>query len=297
MRYLTQAYIRILPDKKTITGLITLPKPGIVALVLLSTFTGLYLGGRDNPDTRTFFWTLLGLGIATAGAAVLNNFLDRDIDRIMQRTKNRSLPSGSVSAKSAYYIGITLVIISLFLLKIYVSLTVTILTAAAVFIYVVLYTLYFKRTTPAASLIGGVGGALPPVIGYTATNHALDYNALALFLIIVIWQQPHFWALALKYREDYMRARVPMLPVAKSVQATKVRMFWYTLALLPVSVFPFVLGMAGIYYLASALITGTIYLVLTIRFLFSPKEKEMLLFFYSIFYLAVVFGMMIGDMI
>ena len=287
--------VKLRPVKKTLKGLISLPKPGIVMLVIVSGYTGLILGSNGAPQPYTAFWTLLGLSMAAAGSAVLNNFLDRDIDCIMHRTRDRSLPSGSVSANQAYLIGTVLVAVSLSILKISIGFWVTVLTGAAVFNYVVMYTMYLKRTTPLATHIGGVAGALPPMIGYTAAKGVIDERALILFLIIVVWQQPHFWSLALKYREDYARASVPILPVAKGVHATKIRLFWYTLALLPVSLLPFAFEMAGIYYLIAAVAAGALYMWLTVKFLMSDKDKEMVLFFYSIAYLAVIFGAMVFD--
>jgi len=287
--------LKLWPDKKTLKGFISLPKPGIVILVIVSGYTGLILGSNGMPDAYTAFWTLLGLGMAAAGSAVLNNFLDRDIDGMMHRTRDRPLPSGSVSANLAYVMGTVLVAVSLSILKITVGFWVTVLTGAAVFNYVVMYTMYLKRTTPLATHVGGVAGALPPMIGYTAANGAIDERAFILFLIIVVWQQPHFWSLALKYREDYARASVPILPVAKGVYATKIRLFWYTLALLPVSLLPFAFEMAGIYYLIAAIAAGALYMRLTVKFLMSDKDRETVLFFYSIAYLMVIFGAMVLD--
>lgn len=284
-----------LSAKKTITGLLALLKPGIVALVLVSCLTGLYIGGRGMPDGEVVFWVMLGLGMATAGATTLNNYVDRDIDSIMQRTRRRSIPSGSVSARQAVLIGTVLVGVALAILKITVSNLVALLTGLAVFTYVMLYSIFFKRRTPFATHIGGVAGAMPPLIGYAASKGSLDINAFILFMIIIVWQQPHFWVLALKYREDYAKAGIPILPVARGVRATKVRMFWYTLALWPITAIPYFIGMAGIYYLAAAVVMNFAYLALTVRFLRSTKDKNMFLFFFSIAYLGVVFFAMIID--
>jgi len=284
-------------DRKFFKALLIITKPGIVALSLVAGWTGLYIGSHGIPRYYDFLWTTLGLGLATAGAATLNNFIDRDIDSVMQRTSARSLPSGSVSPSFAYMYGTGLVIVSLLITKIYLGTLVTLLTGAAIFTYVIMYSLFLKRTTPMATHIGGIGGALPPLIGYAAAHGDLDTHALILFLIIVVWQQPHFWALALKYRNEYAKAGVPILPVAKGVKATKVRLFWYTLALIPVSVLPYTSGMSGIYYLATAIVLGVAYLAFTVRFLYSQKEKEMFLFFFSIAYLGVLFIVLILDMV
>ena len=272
-----------------------LPKPGIVALVLVSGITGLYLGGHGVLRTDIAFWTLLGLGLSTAGSAVLNNFIDRDIDSVMDRTKGRSLPSGAVSASAAYMIGTGLVLVSLIIMKIAVGAQAALLTGMAVFIYVVLYSLYLKRHTPFATHIGGIAGAMPPLIGYAAAHGGIDVHAVILFLIIVIWQQPHFWSLALKYREDYARAGVPNHPVAMGVGPTKKRIMAYVAAHLPVMYLPYHFGMAGKWYLGAAMALTVVYIALTARFVFSGKEKEMAIFHFSNIYLVVVFSTMIAD--
>jgi len=291
----TVAYERVSTVKNFLSALFILPKPGIVLLSLVAGWTGLYIGSFGHPNPYVAFWTTMSLGLATAGAATLNNFVDRDIDSVMKRTAKRSLPSGLISPQFAYFFGTALVVISLLIAKLYLGLLVTLLTGSAIFIYVVLYSLYLKRTTPMATHIGGISGALPPLIGYAAAHNGVDVNGLILFLIIVVWQQPHFWALALKYRTDYAKAGVPILPVAKGVWATKIRLFWWTLALFPVILLPYLVGMAGIHYLSVSMLLTIIYFGLTVRFVISGREIEMLLFFFSIFYLAVVFGVLVLD--
>ncbi|MBI5179122.1 MAG: protoheme IX farnesyltransferase [Nitrospinae bacterium] len=288
---------RVWPDRKLIVGFLVLPKPGIVALVVVSTFTGLYVGGHGLPPGHIAFWTLLGMGLATAGAAALNNFIDRDIDSIMRRTSGRSVPSGSVSASAAYMAGTGLVMVALVLLKIFVSGLVTVLTGAAVFIYVVLYSMFLKRRTPLATHIGGIAGAMPPLIGYAAAHGELDMQAVILFLIIVVWQQPHFWSLALKYREDYARANVPILPVAKGVEITKQRILLYVLLHFPVMWLPYHYQMAGVYYFATAMTLSALYLAATVKFVFSAQGKEMTIFHLSNSYLMIVFAAMMADAI
>ncbi len=272
-----------------------LPKPGIVALVIVSGITGLYLGGHGVLQTKIAFWTLLGLALSTAGSAALNNFIDRDIDSVMDRTKGRSLPSGAVSASAAYMIGTGLVLASLIIMKIAVGAQATLLAGMAVFIYVVLYSLLLKRHTPFATHIGGIAGAMPPLIGYAAAHGNIDLHGLVLFLIIVIWQQPHFWSLALKYREDYARAGVPNHAVAMGVQPTKRRIMAYVAMHLPIMWLPYQVGMAGKMYLTIAMVMTFAYIALTARFFFSGKDKEMAIFHFSNIYLVVVFGSMIAD--
>lgn len=289
------AHAGILLDKKRFTGLMILPKPGIVALVIVSGITGLYLGGHGVLHTRIAFWTLLGLALSTAGSAVLNNFIDRDIDSVMDRTKGRSLPSGAVSASAAYFIGTGLVLASLIIMKIAVGAQAALLTGMAVFIYVVLYSLFLKRHTPFATHIGGIAGAMPPLIGYAAAHGGIDVHAVVLFLIIVVWQQPHFWSLALKYREDYARAGVPNHAVAMGVEPTKRRIMAYVAVHLPMMILPYQVGMAGKWYLATAMTMTLVYIALTARFVFSGRDKDLAIFHFSNIYLVVVFGAMIAD--
>ncbi len=272
-----------------------LPKPGIVALVLVSGITGLYLGGHGVLRTDIALWTLLGLGLSTAGSATLNNFIDRDIDSVMERTKGRSLPSGAVSIGAAYMIGTGLVLASLIVMKVAVGAQAALLTGMAVFIYVILYSLFLKRHTPFATHIGGIAGAMPPLIGYAAAHGSIDVHAVVLFLIIVIWQQPHFWSLALKYREDYARAGVPNHAVVMGVARTKRRILAYVAMHLPMMTLPYQVGMAGKWYLATAMAMTLVYIGLTARFFFSGKDKEMAIFHFSNIYLVVVFGSMIAD--
>ncbi|MEE8483996.1 MAG: heme o synthase [Nitrospinota bacterium] len=288
---------KLLPDKKAITALLALPKPGIVALSLVACFTGLYIGAHGMPPTELLLWTMLGFGMATAAGTTLNSFVDRDIDSKMKRTQGRPLPSGSVSANRAYLIGSALVVVSLLILKVFVNDLAAILSGIAIFTYVVLYTILLKRRTPYATHIGGIAGALPPMVGYAAVTGTLDIKAFILFLVIVVWQQPHFWTLALKYREDYAAAGIPILPVAKGVWATKVRIFWYTLVLYPVSLLPYTVGISGGYFLLTGIFLNLVCIYFTVRFVISAKDKERFLFFFSIFYLTVLFGAMLLDIV
>ena len=220
---------------------------------------------------------------------------DKDIDYIMHRTRGRSVPSGVIPPYFAYVAGTVAVTVSLTLLKALVGTLVAALTGLAVFIYVVLYTLFFKRTTPIATHIGGVAGAMPPLIGYAAANGGLDARAFSLFLLIVVWQQPHFWSLALKYRGEYAKAGIPVLPVAKGVEVTKKRILLYVLFHFPVLYLPYYFGMAGTFYLAVSMAMTLGYLALTMRFVLTDAEREMTVFHFSNIYLIIVFAIMMLD--
>ncbi len=276
---------------------LALTKPGIVTLVLITTLGGIYIGSKGNLEPVIVFWTLLGTGLAAAGSAVINMFFDKDVDSVMERTSSRPLPRGAVNPTGALAFGILLLASSFFVLSTFVNVTSAVLAMIAAFSYVVLYTVILKRKTPVATEIGGISGALPPVIGYVAGSGELDLRAFVLFLIMFMWQPPHFWVLALKYRDDYARAGIPTLPVARGVFITKVKTLLYTVSLLPLSLIPYAIGMTGKIYFVTALVMSVLYTVYTLKFLFSKKEESMKLFFFSIIYIAVLFSVMIIDLV
>jgi len=279
----------------TLKDYLILTKPGIVLLVLITTLGGMYLAQRGMPDSWLIFWTLLGTGLASAGSAVLNQFFDRDIDALMSRTKDRPLPSGAINPRNAFIFGLALLALSsVALLR--VNLLTLFLVALASFFYVVVYTLMLKRKSPIATEIGGVSGALPPVIGYAAVSNQISFEALILFLIMFLWQPPHFWVLAIKYTEDYKKAGIPTLPVSMGIEHTKVKTLIYTASLLPVSLLPSIYGIAGYLYFGVALLLSLLYLALTLRFVFSKRQKGMFLFFYSVVYIALLFFFLVFDM-
>ena len=287
----TLHYTHLLKDYLVLT------KPGIVTLVLITAMGGAYIGGKGEVDPILTFWTLLGTGTAAAGSAVINMVLDRDIDGLMNRTSSRPIPRGTVSPTGAFLFGSALLLFSFTLMVVFVNLLATLLTMVASFSYIVLYTTLLKRRTPIATEVGGVSGALPPVIGYVATSGELDLRAVVLFMIMFMWQPPHFWALALKYREDYERAGIPILPVSKGILVTKVKTLIYTASLLPLSLIPYAIGMVGEVYLITASVLGALYLFMTLRFTFGRGEESMKLFVFSIVYLAVLFGVMVLDLV
>ncbi len=286
----------ILPLRTTAGEYVTLVKPGIIGLVLVAALTGIYLGGQGGGYNLTLIlWTLGGLGTATAGAALLNNYFDRDIDRLMERTSMRALALGKVSPNKALLTGLGLIVLSITVLALEVNHVTALLTAMAACGYVFLYGIILKRRSPFANQIGGLAGALPPLIGYTAITGGINGTALILFAIVALWQQPHALSLALKYRDQYARASIPVIPVAKGVHATKVRIFLYTVVLIPATTLLFFAGITGTFYLAAAIGLGLLYLVLAVKFLRSTRQYDMFLFFFSILYLTLLFTAMILD--
>ncbi len=288
--------IKAMSVSSTIRDYIVLTKPGIVILVLITTLTGMYFAQRGLPDGVLVFWTLLGTGLSSAGSAALNQYFERDIDSLMTRTKNRPLPLGSINPTGALIYGSLLIIIGILIHLVFVNKLSAFLTFLASFVYVVVYTLALKRRSPVATEIGGISGALPPVIGYAAVLNSLNIEALVLFIIMFLWQPPHFWVLAIKYYQDYKLAGIPTLPVSKGIDEAKMKTLIYTASLLPVSIMPAILGMAGSIYFYSAIVLSVVYIVLTFKFFFSKKPNGMFLFFYSILYLALLFSIMVFDM-
>ncbi len=278
--------------------LFELAKPGIVGLTLVAALTGVYFGNHGvMPHWNLIFWTFLTLGLATAGSCMLNNYYDRDIDQLMRRTKSRVLAAGLVSERVVLYVGLLLVILPLALMAWRVNPLAALVTAVGVIGYVGVYTMWMKRTTPWANQFGGIAGAVPPMVGYAAVTGDLGAPAWVLFAIMVIWQQPHALSLALKYREDYARANVPVIPVACGVQATKVRIAVYALALIPVAMLPYVFDMAGIWYLVISGLLSSMFLFMAVRFLRSERDCDMRVFAFSIVYLILLFGAMVIDSI
>jgi heme o synthase len=265
-------------------------KPRIAVLVLITTFSGMWLGVGGMPDLYLTLFTLIGVGLAAGSSSILNNLIDRNADKMMTRTKDRSLATGRVSPKVALYLGIFLGAISFALLSATVNIQTAFMAMFSILFYVFVYTLWLKRKSSLCTLIGGVAGALPPVMGFAAVGE-LGLPALILFLILFIWQPPHFWALAIVKKEEYRAAGFPMLPVVKGDRNTQWQMLIYTIVLLPVSLLPYYYEVAGLVYLSVASVFGALYLGFTIIFMVKPySEKGTLrLFYFSIFYLAVIY--------
>ncbi|MDH5679646.1 MAG: heme o synthase [Nitrospinota bacterium] len=272
-------------------------KPGIVAMVIISALCGMYVAGPGLPTSSSLvFWTMFSIGLATAAAAALNNYIDRDIDLIMRRTSGRPIPSGSLSPAGVMIFGLSGSVVSVTAAFEEINTLTAALLAASIFIYVVVYTLIMKRRTPLATFAGGIGGALPPVIGYTAVRPVLDEYALAMFLIIFAWQHPHFWSLALKYIEEYKAARVNNHAVVVGVEGTKRRIVLWSFILAGASVIPWYIGMAGGIYLAGALTLGVVNIAMTMTFLLSPARLAMRIFFFSLIHLPAVYLLLLFDL-
>ena len=272
---------------------LALTKPRIIVLLLVTTVPSMIIAQRGMPSLGLVLLTLLGGALAAGGANAINCYLDRDIDSIMSRTRERPLPAGSVEPERALLFGISLGVVAFVLLAIAVNLVSALLALAALAFYVFVYTLWLKRSSPQNIVIGGAAGAMPPLVGWAAVTGGLDWAALLLFGIIVLWTPPHFWALALRYRSDYARAGVPMLPAVRGVDETKRQILLYTVALVACTLLLVpVAGMGGL-YLASALFLGAGFLALALRLWRSgTPQASRALFAYSILYLGLLFASM-----
>lgn len=270
---------------------ITLTKPRIMSLLLLTGGASMVVGASGLPSPARIAETLVGLALACGGASALNHVIDRDIDRLMgTRTSSRPVAAGRVPAAQALEFGLTLSAASFALLAGSVNLLTACLALAGNLFYVFVYTCWLKRSSRHNIVIGGAAGAMPPLVGYAAATGRLDLVAVLLFLLVFVWTPPHFWALALLLRRHYEQAGIPMLPVVAGTRETTRQIVVYTGLLVSVSVIPFALAGFGVAYLASAAVLGAIFLGLAIRLRMQATPRRAgVLFHYSLAYLALLF--------
>lgn len=271
-------------------------KPRVVALMLLTVIVGMFLAAPGWVPLATLSATLFGVGCCAGSAAAINHLVDKRIDALMQRTSKRPVAQGRVSVKQACYFALILGAIGLFILITFVNLLTAVMTFITLIGYAGIYTGYLKRATPQNIVIGGLAGAAPPLLGWTAITNQLDPQALLLVLIIFTWTPPHFWALAIYRLKEYRNAAIPMLPVTHGVAFTKLNILLYTILLLPISVLPFIVGMSGGLYLIGALLLGGRFLYWAI-FLYLQEEPiiAMRTFRFSIIYLMMLFIFLLLD--
>ncbi len=268
---------------------VTLTKPRIMSLLLVTGAAGVFVGAGGVPDWGIFTAAIVGLALACGGASALNHLLDADIDRLMgKRTEKRPVAAGRVPPARALEFGLALSAFSFVLL----ASTVNVLTAALALVgnlfYVLVYTRWLKRSTPQNIVIGGAAGAVPPLVGYAAASGNLGLPALWLFLIVFLWTPPHFWALALLIKENYAKAGVPMLPVVRGDAETTRQIVWYSLVLVA---FTLAVGLwLGPVYTVAAAVLGGIFLGLAWQLRRTPTRRNAgALFHYSLLYLALLF--------
>ncbi len=286
---------RLAQMRRIVSDYVALAKPGIMTLLLTTTFCAMLMAERGLPPFWLIAVTLLGGALASGGASALNCYLDRDIDGQMSRTRDRAIVAGRVTPGSALLYGLTLSVAAILLLGFFVNWTAAILALAGNLFYVIVYTKLLKRATPYNIVIGGAAGAVPPLVGWAAVTGTLSPLAWGLFAIIFAWTPPHFWALALLKQGEYTRASVPMLPVVRGEAETRRQILIYTVALFAVCVALTPLGFAAIYLIAAILLNG-IFLGYAIWLFRDPSKKlARQMFFYSLWYLALLFAAAVVD--
>ena len=273
-----------------------LTKPGVQALLFVSCITGMLIASDFYPPIEVFIAGLMGISLLAASSAVINHIFDVRLDSLMERTSSRPIVKGYISTRQAIVFSVALFVLGSFLLLYFTNPLTWILTALTFVFYGFIYTKYLKFMTSQNIVIGGLAGAMPPLLGWTAVTNSIDPNALLLVLIILVWTPPHFWALAIHKVEDYREAEVPMLPVQKGILFTKQHILLYTVLLMAVSLLPFSVGMFGLIYLCSASFLGLVFLYYAIALYRDDENKKaMPTFFYSIWYLALLFSSMLID--
>lgn len=275
---------------------IELCKPRVVLLMLLTVVVGMYLATPGWVSITLLSASLLGIGLCAGSAAAINHLVDKRIDSIMARTKKRPVAQGRISVPQALWFAMILSVSGLIVLSYFVNVLTASLTFITLIGYAGVYTGYLKRATPQNIVIGGLAGAAPPLLGWTAVANQLDPQALLLVLIIFTWTPPHFWALAIYRFDDYKHAEIPMLPVTHGIHYTKLNILLYTILLLVVSVLPFAVGMSGWLYLVGALLLGSRFLYWAMV-LYRTEESivAMRTFRFSIVYLMLLFVFLLID--
>ena len=271
-----------------------LTKPRVVALIVLTAVVGTLLAEPGVPHLAPLLWGNLGIGLAAASAATLNQVLDQRIDARMARTRTRPLPTGSINERQAFAFALALGGASMLILWLLVNPLTAVLTFASLIGYAVVYTLWLKRATPQNIVIGGAAGAAPPVLGWTAVTGTVDPHSLLLFLIIFAWTPPHFWALAIARRDDYATVGIPMLPVTHGIEFTRLHVLLYTLILVIVTLLPWITGMSGLIYLVAALGLDAAFLYHVIALKRSAMQP-MKVFRFSVQYLMWLFLALLLD--
>jgi heme o synthase len=273
---------------------VTLTKPRVQLLLLLTTVTTMYVAG--DPSLGLVALTVVGGSLSAGGAAAVNHYWDRDIDAQMARTATRPVPSGRVSPRAALLYGLVLEALSFALLATAVNLLSAFLALAGFLGYVLVYTIWLKRSTPQNIVIGGAAGAVPPLVGWSAVTGGLGPEALYLFAIVFYWTPPHFWALSLLMKDEYARVGVPMMPVVHGEVETRRQIVLYTTLLGVLTLLPVAFGFFGALYAIAAVALGGAFLALAVRLQRrADRASALRTYLYSLLYLALLFGAMVLD--
>ncbi len=273
-----------------------LTKPRVNLLIMFTAIVGMLLAHNGRLNFEIIFLASLGIGLAASAAAIINQVIDQKIDSIMDRTKARPLVSGNIKASHAIIFALFLSTSSLFILYVFVNTLTMVLTFASIIIYSLIYSVYLKNLNSQNIVIGGIAGAMPPLLGWTSVTNQIDPFPLVLFLIIFLWTPPHFWALAVYKYDDYLKADIPMLPVTHGKNFTRLHIFLYSILLFCITLFPYLLGFSGLIYFIGAFMFGTKFVVDAYLLMVLKSDKRALdLFKYSITYLAILFALLIID--
>ncbi len=266
-------------------------KPRVMSLVVFTGFAGFWVAPNAlEIHPFLFVIAMLCLAVNAGAAGAINMWYDRDIDAVMKRTRGRPIPMGRVDADEALSFGVILSIFSVMIMGMALNWVAAGVLAFANFFYVVIYTMWLKRSTPQNIVIGGAAGAFPPMVGWAAATGTVSWESIVLFAIIFFWTPPHFWALSLFANSDYKAAKITMMPVIAGERSTKIQMTVYTLVLFPITLMPYFMGYAGVIYLAAAVVLSGFFVVSAVKvFLSDDMKPARLMFSYSVFYLFALF--------
>lgn len=271
-------------------------KPRVVMLLLLTALVGMCLATETWIDPQVLVFGMLGIGLLSSSAAVINHVVDYKIDSLMARTFNRPVATGKVSPKRALIFAFVIGAIGFVFLALFVNMLTAWLTLASLVGYAVIYTSYLKRATPQNIVIGGLAGAAPPLLGWTAVTGDIHAYALLLVLIVFTWTPPHFWALAIHREKDYAKAEIPMLPVTHGVDFTKTCVLLYTVLLCLVCALPYLVDMSGLIYLFGSTILNAGFMYYAIKLKYNPRSTTAMdTFKYSIYHLMILFVVLLAD--
>ena len=271
-------------------------KPRVVMMMILTSLVGMFLAVPAMVPIKVLLWGNLGVALVASAGAVVNHLIDHRIDTLMQRTLKRPIPQGKVSPQQALLFACLICVGGMLILMLLVNPLCAWLTLASFVGYAIIYTGWLKRATPQNIVIGGLSGAMPPLLGWTAVTNSIDPNGLLLVLIIFAWTPPHFWPLAIHRKNDYAKTDIPMLPVTHGVALTKLHILLYTIIMLIVSVLPYFTHMSGVFYLCAALLLGAGFLYHSINLMVTKRpQAAMQTFRFSIFYLIALCVVLLID--
>ena len=279
-----------------VSDLLEVTKPKVVLLLVFTAVVGMALAIPGMVPLQETFFGIIGIGMASASAAAINHVVDQHADAQMKRTNKRPIPQGNLTSTHVLLFAAVLGVVAMVLLVVFVNVLTAVLTFLSLIGYACVYTMYLKRATPQNIVIGGVAGAMPPVLGWAAVTGEVTAEPLLLFLIVFIWTPPHFWALAIHRRDDYAKVNIPMLPVTHGNQYTRVQILLYTILLLLVTIAPYLIQMSGMIYLIAAVVLGAWFLFHAIKIQNPQHEEEPIrMFVVSIKYLMGLFAALLID--